>query len=354
MQTGEKGFTIFQDRRHIGWGQEWQERIDGALDTSTFFIPILTPLFFASDACRDELEKFLRREETLRRSDLVRPLYYVDAPHLNDPAERASDPVAQLLAQRQRIDWRDLRFEPQTDPRVGKLLADMALQIRDALGRSRSGTGAESAASSAPVPGAPPTVEPPKAKAERPTHLVDRDDEGQFTSIAAAVAAASPGDRILIRPGRYAESLEVNKALEILGDGSLDEVVVVGGIVWRAAEGRLANLTLRQRGEKLCGVSVEQGRLDLEGCDITSEKGTGVAIKDGAFARLSRNRIHDGGGLGVLILGGAGALRRQHSDGRLESDSWQRTRRNTYPQSRRSDGQNQHDQGLLLRHFCHR
>lgn len=50
-------FHIFQDRNDINWGQQWQERIYGTLDAVTFLIPILTPRFFQSQYCRDEVKR---------------------------------------------------------------------------------------------------------------------------------------------------------------------------------------------------------------------------------------------------------------------------------------------------------
>ena len=55
LQTGEK-FPIFQDRKDIAWGQQWQERLDESLDEVTFLILILTPGFFKSSACRNLVE----------------------------------------------------------------------------------------------------------------------------------------------------------------------------------------------------------------------------------------------------------------------------------------------------------
>jgi cobaltochelatase CobT len=73
-QCGES-FPIFQDRKDIAWGEQWRERIDGSLDSVTFLIPIVTPRFFRSDACRDELDRYLKREQKLGRGDLVLPVY---------------------------------------------------------------------------------------------------------------------------------------------------------------------------------------------------------------------------------------------------------------------------------------
>jgi tetratricopeptide (TPR) repeat protein len=128
-----KPFRIFQDVEDIKVGQQFKQRIDAALAEITFFIPILTPSFFTSKWCRYELEQFLQHEARLGRGDLVLPVYYIRVPALDDPARRAHDPLAQTLAARQYIDWRDMRFEPIKTPSVRRALARMAQQIADAL-----------------------------------------------------------------------------------------------------------------------------------------------------------------------------------------------------------------------------
>src|SRR5919108_3768053 len=70
-------FPIFQDHKDILWGQNWRERIEESLDEVTLLIPIVTPSFFASESCRDELRRFLERERKLKRTDLVLPVYYI-------------------------------------------------------------------------------------------------------------------------------------------------------------------------------------------------------------------------------------------------------------------------------------
>lgn len=87
MQIGQD-FPIFQDRSDIAWGQNWRTRIDETLDTVTLLIPVMTPGFFASTPCREEVARFLERERQLGRSDLILPVYYVGAPQLDDSALR--------------------------------------------------------------------------------------------------------------------------------------------------------------------------------------------------------------------------------------------------------------------------
>ena len=123
-----------------------------------------------------------------------------------------------------------------------------------------------------------------------------------------AIEAATPGDRILVRPGLYDEALVVDKPLEILGDGPVSDIEIqaraANVLKFQASIGRVANLTLRQAegNGDWYGVDISQGRLDLEGCDISSQSNACVAIRNGADPQLRRNKIHDGKHCGVYVL----------------------------------------------------
>jgi parallel beta-helix repeat protein len=155
----------------------------------------------------------------------------------------------------------------------------------------------------------------PAATASGPvrTHVVDPRMRGDFTGIAPAIRAAWPGDRILIRPGLYEGGLVVDKALEIVGDGHASDIEIraygAEALVFEAgkAEGRVANLTLRQvrGGREYHAVDVREGRLDLEGCDIRSGSSTGVAVLAGASLRLRGSKIHGSHKSGVLVCDSA-------------------------------------------------
>jgi F-box protein 11 len=131
-QTGEM-FDIFQDRDDIGWGANWEDRINDCLDAGMFLICIITPRFFKSDACRNELERFLAREKELGRHDLILPIYYITCPVLEAELKRDTDPLVQLIKTRHHVDWRDLRFESLDSPQAKKKLAGIATEIREAL-----------------------------------------------------------------------------------------------------------------------------------------------------------------------------------------------------------------------------
>jgi acylglycerol lipase len=128
-QTGNHDFEIFQDRKDIAWGQNWQQRIDDALDTVPLLLVIITPSFFSSSACRHEVNKFLDRERALDRHDLILSVYYISAREMDDPMLRASNELAKVLASRQLADLRQLRGKSITSPRVRKVITQLAAQL---------------------------------------------------------------------------------------------------------------------------------------------------------------------------------------------------------------------------------
>ena len=330
-QTGAE-FPIFQDRNDIAWGQNWRRRIDETLDEVTLLLVIVTPSLFRSAACREEVARFREREKEFDRSDLILPVHYIGAREIDDADLRIGDDLATVLASRQFADWRELRFEPFTSPVVRRAIAGLAGRMKDTFWHPAivSGDGVTGRGSSVPslsgagtrLPAASHSLasgdgrEPGAvAKTEPPTHVVDPYGRGDFTTVRAAIRAAAAGDRILVRRGLYEEGLTVDKPLEILGDGPVDDIVIrsrgTDTLLFRASIGRVANLTLQQGGGKgdWYTVDITQGRLDLEGCDITSQSLACVAVHDGADPRIRRNRIHDGRTGGVFIYqGGLGTV----------------------------------------------
>jgi cobaltochelatase CobT len=83
MQTGRE-FSVFQDRNDLIWGQQWEQRIEKALLSVTFLIPIVTPRYFQSHACKKEFETFLLREKTLGEARLILPIYYVTCDEMRE------------------------------------------------------------------------------------------------------------------------------------------------------------------------------------------------------------------------------------------------------------------------------
>lgn len=228
--------------RKITAGNEWAGEIDEHLNTAQIILLLISSDFLASDYCYDiELKRALERHET---------------------GDARVIPV--ILRS---VDWRGEAFgklnalpkdaKPVTSwSNIDEAFVDIARGLRAVIDERK-----KHQATSTGI----------KYK----THIVDQFHRGDFVTISEAITAAKPGDRILVRPGLYNEGLVINKPLEIVGDGPLDEIVIQTsdqhGVWFRTTRGRIANLTLRQtRGALWFGIDITQGRLELDDCDITS------------------------------------------------------------------------------------
>jgi cobaltochelatase CobT len=130
IQSGQR-FEIFQDRNDIRWGQFWEERITESLSEVTFLIPIITPSFFVSPACRTEFETFLRMEQTLGLSKLILPIYYVSCDVID--GDDRGDPIVTAIKRRNWTDWRSHRFSAFENPDVRAALAELAKSIKTTM-----------------------------------------------------------------------------------------------------------------------------------------------------------------------------------------------------------------------------
>jgi len=108
--TGES-IDLFLDKDALGWGDDWQEKVDESLSSVAFFIPVLTPRYFISSECRRELRFFGDKAIALGITELVMPLLYVDVAAIHEA--EPDDEAIQVVKKFQWVDWRELRW---TDP----------------------------------------------------------------------------------------------------------------------------------------------------------------------------------------------------------------------------------------------
>jgi F-box protein 11 len=150
-----------------------------------------------------------------------------------------------------------------------------------------------------------------------PTLAVAKVGGAHYRTISEAIANAQPGTRILVRPGFYVEGLTIDKPLEIIGDGPLDEIIVEARastcMLMKTDYAVVRNLTLQNRSGstdlKVFGVDIPQGQLVLEDCDITSDSLSCVGVYNiGTRPVIRRCRIHDSKEDGVFVYKGAGGL----------------------------------------------
>ena len=142
------------------------------------------------------------------------------------------------------------------------------------------------------------------------TLVVSRRGGERYRYIRDAVKNAPPGARIIVRPGLYRESLLIDKPVEIVGDGAVEQIIVESEgspcLLLRAPACAVHGLSLRCRGVENGGghfaVDISYGKPLVEGCDIAGECGGGISIHGPATAPVIRRcKVHDGAGYGVWV-----------------------------------------------------
>lgn len=130
-----------------------------------------------------------------------------------------------------------------------------------------------------------------------------------FQTIGEAIKNAEPNSKIFVPPGSYQEGLIIDKSLEIIGDGSREEIVIESTnsdcIVMQTNSATVRNLTLRckagEKSGKYYGVDIPQGRLVIDSCEITSDSLACVAIHNSNANPTIRNcRIYGGNTGGIF------------------------------------------------------
>ena len=133
LQTGEN-WPVFLDRDTIKTGENWKSNVQEALENSDILIALITPNYFKSQGCRHEIEGFLNKEKQSERKPLIIPIMY-----LGSQDRLAQDELGKEVIKRDLLDWRDLRFEPFTSPRLKREMEKAASAISDAIEASDSG-----------------------------------------------------------------------------------------------------------------------------------------------------------------------------------------------------------------------
>lgn len=156
----------------------------------------------------------------------------------------------------------------------------------------------------------------PIARIPRGAHFVESGalGKGVHATITSAVQAARPGDVILVRPGTYTEQVVIDKPLEIIGVGVLDDqraaVIRAEGssaVLYQAqcGVGRISALTIESGAEDCASIDITQGHLVVDACEVLTlgPVEASVRVRCDGRARIVANRITEGAGTGLLVCG---------------------------------------------------
>ena len=160
------------------------------------------------------------------------------------------------------------------------------------------------------------------------TWIVDAAGGGDTLTIAEAISRAADGATVLVRPGTYGESLELDRPVHLKAAETGAEAPLVAPpegpcIVTRAASGSIVGLRLRGAVPTEAGTALAVPCLDIaaggvlvEGNEIDSPSGPAIRLRDGAVPVVRANTITGTGGPGILVSAGA---RGTILDNRIES-----------------------------------
>jgi TIR domain len=129
LATGGDVLDLFMDRTDIRWGDEWKARIEGAIAGTTFFIPVITPSYFRSQACRDELFQFAREAEKAGLERLLMPIYWRTVPDLEEAPEESPDAAIRLVHHANYEDLRSARLEDEESAVFRKAVDTLAEEL---------------------------------------------------------------------------------------------------------------------------------------------------------------------------------------------------------------------------------
>lgn len=169
---------------------------------------------------------------------------------------------------------------------------------------SQTAAGAESAI---------PLLTKPAPNKGGPALVVSADGRGDYKSIGAALERIPDGSRVLVRPGVYHESVMLARAVEIVGDGPREGVIVratnASCFALATDRARIVGLTLRGEasgGAAFFALDVTGGSLVLEDCDLSSDTLSCVGVHgERASASIRGCRIHDARDSGLYFFDGA-------------------------------------------------
>lgn len=178
LLTGET-LPVFVDR-DIEWGEQWKLRLGQELARTTFFVPIVTPRFLASEWCRAEVLEFVSKTKALGLREFVMPILYIRP----DGIDHSDDPVAVAVRDSQWVEWENVRYLERTDGGYRRAIDDLVVRLQKARKSAEQAgrVSLEVSAGSAPPSEGSDLLE----TAERSSELIER-LEGQTTVLMASL-----------------------------------------------------------------------------------------------------------------------------------------------------------------------
>jgi len=121
------------------------------------------------------------------------------------------------------------------------------------------------------------------------------------------VEAAADGDYVMIEPGKYEESVFVEKRIHLRGNTEYprDEIELSSSLNvlrFETDSASVSHLRVRQTGGRFNGVLIRRGEVVLTDIDIQSAgMGAIACCSEGSFLQLSYSYVHECAGGGIVF-----------------------------------------------------
>jgi hypothetical protein len=133
LTTGRDLVLLHRDDPN--WARHWHARVENGLDTSTFFIPIITPRYLGQPDCRRELLDFAARARELGLAELFLPIVYARTHELDDPW--SADEAVAVLRRSRLENWHELRTDDERSIAQRRAVHRFAARLAAATERVR-------------------------------------------------------------------------------------------------------------------------------------------------------------------------------------------------------------------------
>jgi cobaltochelatase CobT len=130
IHAGDDELEVFQDSDDLKPGDEWERKLREAIDSSAFFIPVITPFYYKRPVCRRELEIWLANYKAEDERRRIIPVRFVGLPPTK--VGKNGKPEDALRAQIDAVQWIDFsKFRDKRDLRgnVSRKITEQAKMI---------------------------------------------------------------------------------------------------------------------------------------------------------------------------------------------------------------------------------
>lgn len=127
VHAGDEDLQVFQDTDNINPGDEWSKRLREAIDSSAYFIPVLTPFYFNRPRCREELEIWLTNYKTPVKRGRIIPIRFL--PLTKVKVDDDGNPLDKIRAEIDKLHYVDFtmyRNNRSLRGKLSKMISDLA------------------------------------------------------------------------------------------------------------------------------------------------------------------------------------------------------------------------------------